>query len=222
VKSFLLPRTIAGSLTGALVGVFIVGICLFYAGRVGLSWDELGFGAWRRVPASVASGLLLIAAGALILALAARVVAMIGAPLDLILDNDLRTLDADLLRRRVLLFLPFDTMLPEEIVFRGVLWAEVGRQFRSRWWQVGLSMLAFGAWHSGLASMEHGYDVGGFLFAFLVYFVGGVVFAVPVLVTGNIVGSMATHWLTDTLLFILGNDNGAWLRDPILGHGSMK
>src|SRR5207249_3870375 len=131
--------------------------------------------------------------------------------------GDLASLPIEELRRRILLYLPFDTVVPEELVFRGVLLAELRRRFRGLWAPVLLSLVSFTIWHGYLGVHESGGDFGLLAVKLASYFAGGLLFTIPRLLSPNLMGCMVAHWLTDAVLMIAAHPAGGWLRDAILG-----
>ncbi len=61
--------------------------------------------------------------------------------------GDLAGISAEALRRRLLVYLWFDTAVPEELLPRSVLLAELRRHFRRPVQPVMLSMVVFVGWH---------------------------------------------------------------------------
>ncbi|MEU6407530.1 CPBP family intramembrane glutamic endopeptidase [Microbispora sp. NPDC046933] len=122
-----------------LTSAAATGALLVIARREGLTWNELGF---RRARAGAVTG------GALAAGVAAVYAAGVALPRTRPLFHDARALA--LSRRRVLeealVQVPFGTVLLEEVGFRGVLPALLGRVLPART-SVAASAALFGLWH---------------------------------------------------------------------------
>lgn len=112
--------------------------------------------------------------------------------------------------RRVLLDIPFGTVLVEEFAFRGVLLALVLAETNAAWAVVVTSLL-FGLWHvsSALELHEsHTATTGGswttVLSAVLFTGLSGVVFAVLRLWTGSLLPPAALHWAANGSSVVVG------------------
>jgi membrane protease YdiL (CAAX protease family) len=136
------------ALTNRLAPELYVPLCLTVAALLlliarwdGLTRRDLGLGR-----ESAGRGL----RWALVLAGAVLVVYGIGlaVPLtrDAFLDERVTSLSAGELLARVLIRVPFGTVLLEEIAFRGVLWAMLVRRWGTTW-ATAVSSLLFGLWH---------------------------------------------------------------------------
>ncbi|XVQ87269.1 CPBP family glutamic-type intramembrane protease [Microbispora siamensis] len=122
-----------------LTSAVATGALLALARREGLTWQELGF---RRARAGAVTG------GALAAGVVAVYAAGVAHPRTRALFHDERALA--LSRRRVLeealVQVPFGTVLLEEVGFRGVLPALLGRSLPART-AVAASAALFGLWH---------------------------------------------------------------------------
>jgi uncharacterized protein len=115
------------------------------------------------------------------------------------------------LLRRVMVFVPFDTVLPEELAFRGLLlgWLlragapEGGGQEDCRarvGWAVLVAAVPFVLWHLAIAVREMSeLRLGELLVKLGGYYVGGVLFGYLRVATGHLAGSMVAHWLFNAL-----------------------
>ena len=212
-------RSLAGDTRSALVGLSISIISLVYARRIGhATWDELGLSPARSMPRSVGLGILIVSALTLVSAIAARSLRTLGIsvqPVDPPLD--LAEISAAALQRRLLAYLWFDTALPEELLLRSVLLAELRPHFRRVVQPVMLSMAAFVGWHACLGWLEvPDRNPGELGRKFAAYAFGSLIFTTPYLATGHVAGSVVAHWLTDCLLLLAGHPSGRWLRTIVL------
>jgi membrane protease YdiL (CAAX protease family) len=202
---------------GVLWGLGISALGVIYARRIAhASWDELGLA--RNMPSSVGLGVLLVSSLTLISAITGRALRTAGISLAITQPpGDLADLSAGALRRRSLLYLCFDTALPEELLLRSVLFAELRPHMRGMVRPVILSMATFVAWHAYLGWSEvpdHNPRVLGEKFGS--YAVGSLIFTAPYVATGHVAGSIVAHWLTDFLLLFAGHPTGRWLRRVVL------
>jgi Type II CAAX prenyl endopeptidase Rce1-like len=121
------------------------------------------------------------------------------------------------LRRRLLVYLWFDTALPEELLLRSVLFAEMRPHMRRAVRPVLLSMASFVAWHAYLGWSEVPDRNPRVLTAkFGSYALGSLIFTAPYGATGHVAGSTVAPWLTDCLLLIAGHPSGQWLKAILL------
>lgn len=217
LKSAFLPQTQAGSVPGLAAGLGIAAIALSLA-RVWLrlSGSEMGLhrrGFWP----SLGFGFVLILVAMLLVSTALRIAAWLGwASTPDLGAGDLDQITGEELRRRISLLLPMDTILPEEIIFRGVLLAEARRRFGSGGSSLLVTALLFSGWHLeiGLRESDGDWPVLGLKLA--AYLLGSLLFTLPLLRTGNIAGCMLAHWLADAVLMLVGNPAGGWLKATLL------
>jgi uncharacterized protein len=135
VASWLYPRR-AALVIGPASSALLIGV----ARRSGLSWKDLGLGrrSWRRGAKAAGGAIGLVAT-----------VFAVGAALPVtrpaFLDPNYRA-DAGRALFNALVVVPLGTVVPEEVGFRGVLWAaqrrEHGVSSATVW-----SSVAFGLWH---------------------------------------------------------------------------
>jgi membrane protease YdiL (CAAX protease family) len=198
-KAWLLDSSPSGSTAGVLAGVLLTGGVLGIAGLHRIDWARLGLrtGFWPSLRAGIGVGAL----GGLSLSVLYGIAAVSGnAPHR---AEATTTLGALLLRALVLL--PFDTAIPEEVAFRGVLlgWLSTNDDQKRAMAAVFISALPFMAWHVGISQRESGVFLDGQLILKLVGDgVGGVVFGVLRVRTRHLAGSVAAHWLIDGLLIL--------------------
>jgi hypothetical protein len=210
------PRSAAGHPIGAGIGLLICLLCARHAAAAGIGAAELGLtgrAAWRSAGAGLA---VVLAPTLLAVALSAARVRLprMEAP------GDLPELSRSALLRRLLLYLPVDTVLPEEIAFRAVLLADLRRRADGWPGPIVWSTAAFVAWHATLAVREVPDLAAGPLALKLAgYALGGVAFALPRLSTGNLLGCLIAYWLADAVLMLLAHPLGVRLRRLILGAG---
>lgn len=218
-KSWLLPGSQAGSVGGVALGLVLAAGAVLYAWRVlHLTNQELGLSSWKATASSIGWAFLAIGAPTLAVALAWRILAGFGVHLDPPLaPGDLSLLAPEVLQRRILVYLPFDTVLPEELVFRALLLAELQRRLGALGPAVLISMIAFTGWHLTIGIQESGGNLGLLGLKLLAYFGGSLLLTLPLLTTGNVLGCMVAHWLADALLMTVGNPTGQGLRAVLLG-----
>jgi membrane protease YdiL (CAAX protease family) len=219
-KSLLLPTTMAGSWAGVATGIAIVLLTLLGARLLRLDAAELGLTNWRAAAGpSIALGVGIVLGLTLLVAVAAHVLAAFGRPVTpLPPPGDLANLTDAQLWRRVFFFLPLDTAIPEELIFRGVIFAFLLRATRSLFWTVFWSSVCFMAWHGAIGLSEvPTLALGALVAKFGGYFLGGPVFSVPRLGTSVLLGCIVAHWLADALLMVVSHPSGAWLRALVFG-----
>ncbi|MGW1887825.1 CPBP family intramembrane glutamic endopeptidase [Streptomyces sp. NPDC001970] len=123
------------------VCVVTAAVLVLIARRSGITWDELGLGrsSARR---GLRWGLVLVGAVLLVYAVG------LALPFtrDAFHDERAAELSAGQLVYRVLVRVPFGTVLLEEIAFRGVLWAMMRRRWGAAW-ATAVSSAMFGLWH---------------------------------------------------------------------------
>ncbi|MBV9088773.1 MAG: CPBP family intramembrane metalloprotease [Mycobacteriaceae bacterium] len=166
----------------------------------GLGWSELGLGRdhWKSglgyAAVAVAVVVTVVAAGALL-------------PLTrpLFLNNNYATISGALVA--ALIVIPLQTVIPEELAFRGVLHAALSRAWGVRGVAAGGSLL-FGLWHVatslGLTSSNVGFsqlfgrgvggEVAGVLLAVAATAVAGFVFSWLRRRSGSLLAPIALHW----------------------------
>ncbi len=224
-KALMLPVSLGGTRRAVGIGIAVSGISLLYARKVGLTPAELGLGAWRSEAAcSLMVGLCSGVGLTLVAGLLARGAAMLGIELPLSAPGDLPTLRDHVLRRRLLAYLPLDTALPEEIVFRGVIYAELERRLGGSRIRTLLGTAAcFEIWHLALGLREvPDFDRDQLVEKLGAYALGSVVFTLPRLLTGQLVGCMLLHWLVDALLMVAAHPSGRGFRELVLGAAATR
>jgi membrane protease YdiL (CAAX protease family) len=131
----LLPR--AYQLTGVVTSVVLLAV----ARRDGCSWADLGLR-----PRHVSSGLRWGAAASGLVLLGYALGASLPPTRAGFIDDRVAGLSGTDVARRSLVRVPLGTVLLEEVAFRGVLYAMLGRRYGVRG-AVGLPSLIFGLWH---------------------------------------------------------------------------
>ena len=203
-----------GSVAHILIGITIVALSLAIAVRGGLDLRAMGLrsSAW---PRGTAIGLISGAGIALIGLLALQLASVIvGGP---VVYDPLRDVTESGLLAHVLFFLPFGTVLPEEIAFRGAL---VGllRRGGTRAALLG-SAAAFALWHAAVATVTVGettiappspWFLPAIAGALAVVFVGGLVLAWLRLWTDTLATTIAAHWAFNATLLV-----GLWATLPV-------
>ena len=191
---------------GLLLSVLLVAVVLVWARAAGLRPDEIGvLGPGLLRSAGVGLLVALVAGGAALLFL--RFPPLVGGPVDY---TPLDVMARDALFWRVLVWMPLDTALPEELAFRGVLLAGLRRRVTAPW-AAALSAAVFVPWHgvvvmrtvaaSNLAGdpLLLGLGLAG---AYAAVFVGGLLFAWLRLTTGHLAGSVVAHWAFNAALLL--------------------
>lgn len=183
----------------ATVPAAAVGLLLLVRSR-GLGWTELGLGRahWRSGAAYAA------AAVGLVLAVIA-VGALLPWTRPMFLNNNYATLSGALVASMVVI--PLQTVIPEELAFRGVLHGALDRAWGFRGVAAAGSLL-FGLWHIatslGLTSSNVGFTrlfgagvfgtVAGVVLAVLATGVAGFVFSWLRRRSGSLLAPIALHW----------------------------
>jgi membrane protease YdiL (CAAX protease family) len=189
------------------MGVLIVATTLFWAFRVAhLTRAELGLSG-PELMRSAGIGLLvaLIAGFAALLFL--RFPPLVTGP---VVYTPLADMTPGSLFWRVGVWMPLDTVLPEELAFRGLLLAEL-RRYTSPARASLLCAGVFTAWHLLVVSRTLALtNLGGEPFllilglvgAFVAIFAGGLLFAALRIRTRHLAAAVVAHWGFNTLLLI--------------------
>jgi membrane protease YdiL (CAAX protease family) len=188
-----------GSSQFVIAGAALVAVSLLAALSLGLDASALGLtpaGAVRGFAIGLVSG---GAVGAIAVAATHLVPLFLGAPL---VYGPLGGVPGDRLALHVAVFLPLGAVLPEEIAFRGTLFAGLLRQMGVRA-AIVASALTFALWHGFVAiatvadstlGQETGWWIVGIGGAMVVLFVGGVIMAILRTITGTLMTTIAAHW----------------------------
>ncbi|MFI1398703.1 lysostaphin resistance A-like protein [Streptomyces sp. NPDC020681] len=216
-------------LNNRLVPGFYVPVCLaatavliLIARWDGISWADLGLGR-ATLGRGVRWGLIL--AGAVLVGYLIAFAIPLTRPL--FLDERADDLSVAQLLFRVLIRVPFGTVLLEEVAFRGVLWA----MFKRRWgvgWATSLSSILFGFWHvlpslgitkaNSAVGTVFGHGTLGVTLSVAAAVVGtaaaGVVFCELRRRSGSLLPSAALHWALNGEGYVL-----AWGADQWRGAG---
>jgi uncharacterized protein len=187
-----------GAGTGLAVSVLLVMVVLIWARSAGMTWTELGFGPGQPVRSALI-GLLTAAIIVTPALLFMRFPPVVGAP---VTYGPAAALTDSAVAQRVLLLMPLDTAIPEEIAFRGVLLGALLRR-HSAVSAVLLAAVPFTLWHLVIVGRTLGltnlaeqplYVLLGFLSALIAVFVGALIFGWLRITTGHIAASMTAHW----------------------------
>ena len=195
-----------GSWQFVAAGAALVAFSLVAAKLMGLDAAALGL---RRV-AALRSAAIGAVGGGLIAAAAVAVMryvapAVIGQP---VIYEPLSRVAASDLTPHILLFLPFGTVIPEEIAFRGTLLGGTLEQHGVRA-AVPATAIAFALWHGAVAwftvvntTIPVVLIIPAFVGALLVLFAGGVIMAGLRVSTGSLAASIAAHWTFNAIILI--------------------
>lgn len=183
----------------AVVPAAAVGLVLLVRHR-GLGWTELGLGRehWKSGAGYAAAAIALV--GAVI-----AVGALLPWTRPMFLNNNYATLSGALLASMIII--PLQTVIPEELAFRGVLHGALDRAWGWRGVAAAGSLL-FGLWHiatsMGLTASNVGFTkiLGGGVFGMVAGVVGavlatgaaGYVFAWLRRRSGSLIAPIALHW----------------------------
>lgn len=138
-----------GSVEFALAGVALVAISVAFARALGLDTAGVGLGGVDFARgAAVGAGLGLAGATAAVGALRLIAPAIVGQQVEYAPLAQVTGLE---LARHVTLLLPFGTVIPEELAFRGVLLGGLLRRLRQRDALI-ISGATFALWHLGVAA----------------------------------------------------------------------
>ena len=195
-----------GSWHFVIAGAALVAVSFFAARVLGLDAAALGLR-----PAGALRGALVGAfAGAFVATGAAAIMrgvvpALIGQP---VIYEPLSRVAAGDLSRHVALFLPFGTVIPEEIAFRGTLLGGLLARYGVRS-AVLASAIAFALWHGTVTfftvmntTMPVVLIVPAIAGAFVVLFVGGLTMAGLRVTTGSLATTVAAHWAFNAVILV--------------------
>ena len=195
-----------GSWHFVIAGAALVAVSFFAARVLGLDAAALGLR-----PAGALRGALVGAfAGAFVATGAAAIMrgvvpALIGQP---VIYEPLSRVAAGDLSRHVAFFLPFGTVIPEEIAFRGTLLGGLLARYGVRS-AVLASAIAFALWHGTVTfftvmntTMPVVLVVPAIAGAFVVLFVGGLTMAGLRVTTGSLATTVAAHWAFNAVILV--------------------
>jgi len=195
-----------GSWHFVIAGAALVAVSFFAARVLGLDAAALGLR-----PAGALRGALVGAfAGAFVATGAAAIMrgvvpALIGQP---VIYEPLSRVAAGDLSRHVAFFLPFGTVIPEEIAFRGTLLGGLLARYGVRS-AVLASGIAFALWHGTVTfftvmntTMPVVLIVPAIAGAFVVLFVGGLTMAGLRVTTGSLATTVAAHWAFNAVILV--------------------
>ena len=195
-----------GSWHFVIAGAALVAVSFFAARVLGLDAAALGLR-----PAGALRGALVGAfAGAFVATGAAAIMrgvvpALIGQP---VIYEPLSRVAAGDLSRHVAFFLPFGTVIPEEIAFRGTLLGGLLARYGVRS-AVLASAIAFALWHGTVTfftvmntTMPVVLIVPAIAGAFVILFVGGLTMAGLRVTTGSLATTVAAHWAFNAVILV--------------------
>ncbi len=183
----------------ATVPIAAVGLVILVRSR-GLGWAELGLGRehWK-------SGAVYALAAVAIVATVIAVGALLPWTRPMFLNNHYATMSGALIASMVII--PLQTVIPEELAFRGVLHGALNRAWGFRGVAAGGSLL-FGLWHIATSLGLTGNNVGfsrlfgggfagmliGVLLAVVATAAAGFVFTWLRRRSGSLIAPIALHW----------------------------
>ena len=199
--------TPVGPWPGAIMGVVLSVAALFWAFCVAdLSRSDLGLSGPPLLK-SAAIGLLVAIGIGLLALFFLRFPPLVGGPVEY---NPLADMSPVALLMRIMVWMPLDTVMPEEIAFRGVLLAELRRR-TSALGATLVSAALFVVWHVVVVSRTLAVTnlrdrplllSVGLVLAFAAVLVGGVLFAALRIRTGHLAASVVAHWGFNSLLLV--------------------
>lgn len=192
---------------GVFLGVLLIVLTLAWAFRVAhFTSKDIGLNE-RGVLRSAGIGLFVAAAAGVAALLFLRFPPLVSGP---VVYAPIAGLTPVGLFTRVGVWMPLDTVLPEELAFRGVLFAEL-RRSTSGLKTIVASAAVFTLWHVVIISRTLALTnlrtdpllwVLGLAGACAGVFAGGVLFAVLRIRTGHLAASVLAHWGFNTLLIV--------------------
>ena len=209
VKAAVPEASPEGSRGGVVAGLALIGLLAGWGRALGLTTAEVGLRLddRRAVVRSLGWGALVgaLCGGATVVAAALGAVPA---------DRPEASVEPAGLMRRVMLLLPVDTVVPEELAFRGLLLGWLLRangldagSGAGRRWRVARAVLVaavpFVLWHLTIAVREMSeFRLGEFLIKLVGYYAGGVLFGYLRVATGYLAGSVVAHWLFNALSMV--------------------
>jgi membrane protease YdiL (CAAX protease family) len=197
----------AGGLTGVAIGFQLIALAAIWARWVaGVGLRDLGLGR-SGAGRSGAIGLLVALAMVLPALIILKNPPILGDP---VTYAPVERISPAVLLWRVFVSMPLDTVVPEEIAFRGVLLAALRRRFAAGP-AVALAALPFVLWHGVILSRTLGLtNLGadpfrlalGLIGGVAALFIGGVLFGALRVATGHLAGSLAAHWGFNAALLV--------------------
>lgn len=199
--------TPAGWWPGVPIGMLLLVVALIWGTRIfHLGTGELGL-APGHLQRSALVGILAAVVAAIPALIFLRFPPLIGHPVEY---APLGSLPRDALLWRTFLWMPLDTVIPEELAFRGVLLGWLRRRY-SKSLAVVVSAAAFGCWHVVIVSRTIASTnlqsapvlaIVGVFGAMLAVFAGGLLFAWIRVRTGHLAGSIVAHWGFNAVLLL--------------------
>lgn len=206
VAAYVAGSALAPGPAGVLLGAALVVAVFAYARADGLSLGQLGLRRERLgLGVAVGSALALVGVAAAMILL--RYPPLVAGP---VTYAPLAAMSTPDLAVRIALTMPLDTIIPEELAFRGLLLAQLLRRYRVRA-AVVVSALAFAGWHAVIVTTtiaqtslagDRLFAGLGLVGAFLAVFGGGVSFAALRVTTGSLAAPIAAHWVFNSALLV--------------------
>ena len=196
----LLPRSLQSLIYVPLAAAIAGGLLLWARRRMGFTLASMGLATETTRTGATLGAVFGLSAGVLVLS---GLLFLRGVHLSTLLSGDYAINLADPWVR-VLVRIPFGTVLLEEIAFRGVLLKVIRSSGVGILKAIILSSVVFGLWHVGaLVPILSNFSLSGLIggigaFAGVpVAFLGGILFAALRIRTGNIAAPMVAHWLVN-------------------------
>ncbi len=194
----LLPRSLQAVTYVPLAAAVAGGLLLWARRRMGFSLASMGLATGTAQRGAILGAVFGLSVGVFILS---GLLFLRGAQVSTLLSSDYAINLADPWVR-VLVRIPFGTVLLEEMAFRGVLLKLLRTGGAGVVKSIMLSSVVFGFWHVGaLVPILSNFSLAGLLsgigaFAGVpVAFLGGILFAALRIQTGNLAAPMVAHWL---------------------------
>ena len=191
---------------GVPLGILLTWVALAWAWRSRLTADQLGLAPGHLLRSALLGLVIAVGVAALALLLL-RFPPLLGQPVEY---APLGSLSKEAVLWRTFIWMPLDTVIPEELAFRGVLLAMLLTRY-SRIRAVVVAALVFAAWHGVVVShtlastnlQSNTLLVSlGLIGAFTAVFMGGVVFAWIRSATDHLAGSIVAHWAFNAVVLL--------------------
>ena len=200
-------NAVAVDASGVALALPMLGIVLGWARYAeALTASELGL-TWQHLARGTGAGLVVAVGAALAAVLFLRFPPLVDHAIEY---SPLGALSRDALLWRTLVWMPLDTVLPEEIAFRGVFLAALRRRVADKA-AVLISAALFAIWHviivTRTIALTNLHDepllaVVGALGALITIGAGGLLFAWLRLATGQLASSVIAHWAFNALVLL--------------------
>ncbi len=191
---------------GVPLGILLTCITLVWAWRIPLTAGQLGLASGRLLRSALLGLVVASGVGGLAL-LVLRFPPLMGQPVEY---APLGSLSKEAVLWRTFIWMPLDTVIPEELAFRGVLLGMLLTRY-SRVRAVVVAALVFAAWHGVIVShtlastnLQSSMLLAslGVIGAFGAVFIGGVLFAWIRLRTDHLAGSVVAHWAFNAVVLV--------------------